>query len=65
MARLFFYRAALPVWAVVLALLALSPLPMALPNGLAVAAIGLIGSAFLFCEAAQRMRSPAAKRSRR
>jgi hypothetical protein len=40
--------AALPRWAVVLTLLALTPLPMAVPSGIALAAIGLMGSAFLF-----------------
>ena len=36
-------RTALPGWAVVLALLTLSPLPLTVPSGIALAAIGLMG----------------------
>jgi hypothetical protein len=40
-------RTALPQWAVVFAVVALSPVPLALPSGSALAAIGLLGSAFV------------------
>jgi hypothetical protein len=39
--------AALPQWFVVFALVALSPVPLSVPSGIALAAIGLLGSAFL------------------
>jgi hypothetical protein len=40
-------EALMPRWAVVLAIVALSPVPLALPSGVALAAIGLTGSAVL------------------
>ena len=44
--------AALQCSAVVLAIVALSPVPMALPSGIAVAVIGLIGAAVLLAPVA-------------
>ena len=37
-------------WSVLLAILALSPLPLARPSGVGLAAIGLIGTAVLLCQ---------------
>ena len=42
--------APLQQWFVVFALVALSPVPLPLPSGIALAAIGLIGSALLVLE---------------
>ena len=68
MSPLFSDSAALPWWAVVVALIALSPLPMAGPSGIALAGIGLAGSALLLQQARQRNNlrvalGPAAPRS--
>lgn len=41
---------ALRWWSVLLAILALSPVPLARPSGFGLAAIGLIGTAVLLCQ---------------
>jgi hypothetical protein len=54
MSLVFSDRAALPCWAIVVALLTLSPLPQAFPFGIALGAIGLVGSALLLQQSRQR-----------
>jgi hypothetical protein len=58
MSPVFSDRAALPWRAIVIALLVLSPLPMAFPSGITLAAMGLVGSALLL----QQSRQPDGRR---
>jgi hypothetical protein len=55
-------RAALPCWAVVAALLTLSPLPLTVPSGIALAAIGLIGWMLVIGLPGERLQTPIATR---
>lgn len=54
MLDVFSERTALPSWVIVLALVALSPLPLMLPSGIAVAVIGLMGLALVFRQSGPR-----------
>ena len=56
--------AAVPQWFVVFALVALSPAPLSLPSGIALAAIGLLGSALLVRRCRHEQRAPVSFRSR-
>lgn len=57
-------RAALPQLFIVFALLAVSPVPLAIPSGIALAAIGLLGFALLVRGWRDEQRAPASLRSR-